>query len=179
DNSTGSDISGPRQATVVEYNQQAEPVGRVGIKLLDEDQGVVTNGNNRMHVELVNVNNSGAPMNSPLETVILLPPGVTLHDEVNPSYTNAQGENTDAASYDVLEEDYNGSGRQLVRVKWDDSRVTKGQNLQAELDVYISDHAPNQLIFDVYGFSSDEGLQAPSNTGGGITDTVRSEERRV
>src|SRR5690625_4820555 len=70
DNSTGSDISGPRQATVVEYNQQAEPVGRVSVKLLDEDQGVVTNGNNRMHVELVNVNNSGSPINSPLETVI-------------------------------------------------------------------------------------------------------------
>lgn len=172
DNSLPSDISGPRQATVVGYGEGAQPVGRVGVKLLEDVRGVVTLGNNRMDIELENINNSGAPMNSQLETVVLLPPGVTLHDEVNPSYTNAQGDPTDGASYEILEEDYNGSGRQLVQVKWDDSRITKGQNVTAELDVYISDHAPNQLRFDVYGFSSDDGLQAPSNTEGGITDTV-------
>src|SRR5690625_2351632 len=172
DNSKNSDISGPRQATVVAYGEGAKPVGRVGVKLLEDVRGVVTLGNNRMEIELANINNSGAPMNSQLETVVLLPPGVTLHDEVNPSYTNAQGDSADTASYENLEEDYNGSGRQLVQVKWDDSRITKEQNLTAELDVYISEHAPNQLMFDVYGFSSDDGLQAPSNTDGGITDTV-------
>src|SRR5690625_7807725 len=94
---------------VVAYGEGAKPVGSVGVKLLEDVRGVVTLGNNRMEIELANINNSGAPMNSQLETVVLLPPGVTLHDEVNPSYTNAQGDSADTASYEILEEDYNGS----------------------------------------------------------------------
>jgi len=170
-NDIDRDLSGPRQANIIGYEPNDNPVGRVSVKLLEDVRGVVTLGNNRMQVNLENINNSGAPMSSSLETVVLLPPGVTLHDEVNASYTNREGLMTTDASYEVLSNDHNGSGRQLVKISWDDSRMTKGESVTAELDVYIGEHAPNQLVFDIYGFSNNENLRAPSNSGG-LTDTI-------
>src|SRR5699024_10402369 len=83
-NNLSSDVSGPRQVNVVGYGNNPKPVGRVGVKLLEDVRGVITLGKNRMQLELENINNSPAPMNSQLETVVLLPPGVVLDDEVNP-----------------------------------------------------------------------------------------------
>ncbi|WP_182201150.1 isopeptide-forming domain-containing fimbrial protein [Paraliobacillus salinarum] len=171
-NGNPKDLAGPRQAVINPWPAEPEPVGRVGVKLLNHVGGVVTLGNNRMQVELENANNSLAPMNSQLETTVLLPPGVVLNDVVNPSYTDANDEPTTGGSYELVNPDYNGSGRQLVKVQWDDSRITKGQKLTAQLDVEILNYAPNQLRFDVYGFSSDSQLQAPVVAEPGITDTV-------
>src|SRR5699024_1142917 len=140
--------------------------------LLEHEGGLVELGDNRMKLNLANVKNSKAPMTERLESVVLLPPGVQLKDDVNDSYTDARGNKTDNASYELLTADYNGSGRQLVKVIWNDERITKGQELTAELDVVIDEHAPSQLPFDVYGFSGDEELGAPEYSDNLVTNTI-------
>jgi len=172
DNSSPSDdFAGPRQAIVVDYEPTERPVGEVAIKLLEDVRGVVSLGKNRLQIELKNINTSLAPMTESLEAVALLSPGVKLHEQADPAFTDAKGNPTTAASYDIIDNDYNGSGRQLIKVIWQDQRLIRGQNLTAEFDVFIEEKAPSQLVFDVYGFSQEENIEVPSHTGG-ITDTV-------
>lgn len=164
-------IAGPRSATIVPKPTDQPPIGQVGVELLTHDGGEVIRGENRMKVRLANSSSSTLTMSEPLETVVLLPIGVTINEDPKASYTDTDGM-TSNGDFEILNENFNGSGRQLVKIMWNDDRIRIGRNLTAELDVTISDNAPNTLQFDVYGFSGDEELRAPAANGDSITDTV-------
>ena len=122
-------------------------------------------------VNLNNLQSSTVPMTEPLETVVLLPSGVTLNSDPQATYMYADGGVTQG-QYEILSDDHNGSGRQLIKVTWNDDRLRIGQTITAELDVTVSDGAPNSLLFDVYGFSGDAELNVPTSSGDAITDTI-------
>jgi len=163
--------AGPRSATIVPRPTDQPPIGTVAIELLNHDNSEVIHGENRMKVRLANLTSSTLVMQGPLETVVLLPPGVTLSSNPNATYKDTDGL-ASTGRYEILNENYNGSGRQLVKIKWSETRIDIGKNLEAELDVFISDGAPNTLQFDVYGFSGEEELRVPSSSGNAITNTV-------
>lgn len=170
-NNTYLNLASPRHATIVPRPADQPPIGKVAIELIDHDGGEVIRGDNRMKVTLSNMGSSVLTMSGPLEAVVLLPTGVMLNQMPKASYTNSDGRASDG-QYEVLDSNYNGTGRQLVKIKWNDDRIRIGRNLTAELDVLISDSAPNSLQFDVYGFSGDNELRAPVTSGGTITDTL-------
>lgn len=165
-------LAGPRTAQIAARPEIIPPTSTVQIELLEHERGEVIVGENRMKVTLSNESASTSPMQSQLETVVLLPLGVRLKDNPNPTYLDEDGRTDLGADYEVLSNDYNGSGRQLVKITWSEARLRVGNNLTAELDIVISDGAPNQLLFDVYGFSGDDVLGVPTTSGASITDTI-------
>ncbi len=171
DTASRNTIAGPRSATIVPKPTNQPPIGQVGVELLTHDGGEVIRGENRMKVRLANSSSSTLTMSEPLETVVLLPVGVTINEDPKASYTDTDGR-TSNGKYEIVDQNYNGSGRQLVKIQWNDDRIRIGENLTAELDVTISNGAPNSLQFDVYGFSGDEELRVPATNGNSITDTV-------
>ncbi|ENH95978.1 cell wall surface anchor family protein, partial [Gracilibacillus halophilus YIM-C55.5] len=171
-------INGPRTAQITDQPTSPPPTAYVGVELLDHTEGEVTTGENRMKVNLNNIDSSSSAMEGPFETTVLLPPGVTLNDNPNPDYVDADGRSSidsniaEGGNYEVVDENYNNSGRQLVKVHWNDDLLRTGNGLEAELDVTISESAPNNLLFDVYGFSGESDLQVPGSHGSAITDTT-------
>ncbi|CAM4158756.1 adhesive domain-containing protein [Lederbergia lenta] len=168
-------VASPRHATIVPRPVDQPPIGKVGVELLAHDGGEITHGENRVKVTLSNMGSSVLTMSGPLEAVILMPSGVTLNQNPNAEYTNTDGAPSNG-QYEILDMDYNGSGRQLVKINWDDDRIRIGKDLTAELDITVSKGAPNTLQFDVYGFSGDEVLGAPTTSGGTVTDTILQQD---
>ena len=96
---------------------------------------------------------------------------MTLKDKPNASYTGYKNNSTNG-NYQILNNDYNNSGRQLVKVTWDDGYIRKGDQVTAELDVNVSKNAPQMLYFDIYGFTKNESMKVPNSTNASITDTI-------
>ncbi|WP_208587601.1 isopeptide-forming domain-containing fimbrial protein, partial [Gracilibacillus suaedae] len=171
-------IAGPRTAQIADEPQLPPPTAYVGIELLEHHGGEVTTGDNRMRINLNNIDSSSSAMDGILEATVLLPPGVTLKTDPNPDYIDGDGRSSietssaQGGNYQILSDDYNNSGRQLVKVTWNDALLRTGNGLYAELDVTISEAAPNTLLFDVYGFSGEGDLLVPDSTGSAITDTT-------
>ncbi|UOQ49319.1 hypothetical protein MUN88_04125 [Gracilibacillus caseinilyticus] len=171
-------IAGPRSATIAPKPDDEPPIAYVGVSLMEQSGGEVVTGSNRMEVKLTNSNSSTLAMQERLETVVLMPPGVTINDNPNPDYIDKDGQSsknsTSAAggSYEILSNNFNESGRQLVRIRWNDRLLRPGNDLAARLDVTISENTPNHLLFQVYGFSGDEKLVVPEGEGSAITDTT-------
>ncbi|NWO15098.1 adhesive domain-containing protein [Virgibacillus sp.] len=168
---TWDSVASERHATVVSKPTNQPPIAQVGIELLDHDRGEVVTGKNRMKVTLSNNSSSTLTMSEPLKSTVLLPAGVTLNANPNPHYTDNNNQ-ASQGQYEVLNDDYNGSGRQLIKISWNEDRIRIGSDVTAELDVTISDGAPTTLNFGVYGFSGDPQLRVPASSENSITDTI-------
>lgn len=156
---------GARGVEVVKPDYSLRPLAIVAVELNDHNNGEVTLGDNRMKVRLSNRSASPAVMTEDLISVVMLPPGVKLKQNPNPSYNNKDG-----GDYEVIE-NYNNSGRDLIRIKWNQRLLSEGQDLIAELDVQIVESNSTQLKFDVYGYSGDEHIGIPEKQGDTLTDT--------
>ncbi|SEN91318.1 Cna protein B-type domain-containing protein [Amphibacillus marinus] len=171
-------LAGPRSATIAPRPTDQPPIATVGVELLDHTGGYVTAGPNRARVNLSTQSSSTLSMTGSLESVVLLPPGIRLADVTNDAFIDADGRSTaDSATamggnHEILDESFNGSGRQLVKFSWNDRLLRPGNSVFAEIDVEIDESAPGALTFDVYGFSGDQELAVPSVSNPGVTDTV-------
>ncbi|MCC2249809.1 LPXTG cell wall anchor domain-containing protein [Virgibacillus sp. AGTR] len=171
-------LAGPRSAQIAPKPTDQPPIATVGVKLIDQLGSYVAPGDNRMRVNLNTEDSSTLAMNEPLETVVLLPPGINIANNPEVEFTDADGrssiDTTSAAGgdYTVISNNYNDSGRQLVKFNWNDRLLRPGSSLYAEINVQIDESAPNTLSFSVYGFSGDQELTVPSVESPGLTDTV-------
>src|SRR5690625_3285318 len=171
-------IAGPRTAQIAEKPTDQPPIATVSVELIDHIGSFVESGDNRMRVTLKTETSSTIGMTEPLNTVILLPPGVKVSETPAVDFIDEDGNSLNASSnaaggsYEILEDNYNGSGRQLVKFNWNDRFLRPGNNVQAESNVTIDEAAANTLTFDVYGFSGDSVLQVPDIDNPGITDTI-------
>ena len=166
----------PRSVIVKDFPASAYAVGEVSIDLLEEKKSFVETGDNRVSVKLTPPANSAASLKEKLETVFLLPVGVTLNKNPKATYKGANG-GTTTGKYEVLDDNYNNSGRQLVKVEWPDEKVVnKGQELEAQLDVTITDQAPSLMKFDVFGYTGTKNVKVPTYTNNVFTNTVLEED---
>ncbi|WP_411953819.1 SpaA isopeptide-forming pilin-related protein [Alkalibacillus sp. S2W] len=171
-------LAGPRSAEIVEPPDNEPPIATVGVELLDQQGSYITAGKNRMQVDLNTESTSTLAMNEPMETAVLMPPGVTIDQSPEAEFIDADGRSTSdtdtakGGDFEVLSDDYNGSGRQLVQFSWNDSILRPGKSLYSEINVQVAEDAPNELPFEVYGFSGDESLDVPDVDDPGLTDTV-------
>lgn len=171
-------LAGPRTAVVAPRPTDQPPIATTGVELVDHQGSYVEPGNNRLRVNLATENSSTLAMSNPLETVVLLPSGVSIADAPDLDIIDADGRsskdtNTAAGGdYEVLSDNYNNSGRQLVKFSWNDRLLRPANTLYSEINVQIDENAPNILTFDVYGFSGDEELEVPVIENPGLMDTV-------
>ncbi|MGY3704076.1 hypothetical protein BW731_03815 [Vagococcus martis] len=172
-----TDLSGDRTARIIASNNNGTPTTRISIELKNHNSGVVQKGGNRVLIKLINMNSSDTTLNSKLESVILLPPNVKLGANPNASYTKQSGVSTDAkGSYTVLNNNYNNSGRQLIKVVWNENYIRPSEQLEAELNVTIGKSAPTDLYFDVYGFSGNNNLKVPTGEANNIRKTIKQDD---
>lgn len=165
-------ISGDRTAQVVPRGQSIPPKAKINISLKNHKNGTVEQGSNRLLVHYQTVPTSAFPISNPLESVTLLPPGVTINEEKpNDAYTGVN-KGSIKGNYKILSTNYNNSGRQLVKFIWDADYIRIGNNVTAEIDINIADNAPSHLKFDVYGFSGDPKLSVPEVEKPVLTDTI-------
>lgn len=165
----------PRQVQVVRDNDTTSPIATVGVSLEDNRGGEVAIGSNRMKVSLDNRTSSPVSMKESLETVVLLPPNVNPSGTLNESFTLIKEDGTEetvTGIYEILDDNYNNTGRQLVKFTWDHKFLHHGETLNAWIDVDVLESSATSLTFDVYGFSGDNVLRVPSSQSGSITDTV-------
>ncbi|HEY4599751.1 MAG TPA: prealbumin-like fold domain-containing protein [Cerasibacillus sp.] len=156
----------PRKVTIIEKPDNAYPIATVGVALQDNNNGEVIYGPNRMEVTFDNRSTSAYSMQKDLEAVVLLPIGVKISDTPNDEYSNDNG-----GTYEVID-NYNETGRQLVKFTWSEEYLRYQQSLKAWIDVDIIEGHASSLKFDVYGFSGDKELRVPSTNGTSITDTI-------
>ena len=108
--------------------------------------------------------------------VLWLSKRVTLNKNPKATYKGASGDAT-IGKYEVLDDNYNNSGRQLVKVEWPDEKVVnKGQELEAQFDVTITDQAPSLMKFDVFGYTGTKNVKVPTYTNNVFTNTVLEED---
>lgn len=159
-------IGSPRHVTISKNPPSQPPVATIDVELLEQDGGKVITGKNRMSVNLNNDATSTEKLTKKMEASVLLPAGVTVDSNPNAKFSGQSGK------YEVLSDDYNNSGRQLVKFTWDNSYLQPGRSLSAQLNVMIAEYAPNYLLFDVYGFSGNEALKVPDSQNQMITSTI-------
>ncbi|GIN08649.1 hypothetical protein J1TS1_27940 [Shouchella clausii] len=166
-----NNIAGPRSAQIAPRPTDQPPIATVDVELTNHQGAYVDFGENRMRVNLNTENSSTLAMNEPLEAMVLLPPGVTISDNPDADFTDADGRASDG-SFEIVSDNYNDTGRQLVKFNWTDRLLRPGNNVASEINIQINEGAANVLTFDVYGFSGDEALTVPSVDNPGLTDTV-------
>ncbi|WYQ42641.1 SpaA isopeptide-forming pilin-related protein [Bacillus sp. FSL W7-1321] len=166
-----NNVAGPRSAQIAPRPTDQMPIATVDVELTNHQGSYVNFGENRMRVNLNTENSSTLAMSEPLEAMVLLPPGVTISDDPNADFIGADGKASDG-SYEIVSDNYNDSGRQLVKFNWSDRLLRPGKYVTSEINVQINEGASNVLTFDVYGFSGDEELTVPSVNNPGLTDTV-------
>lgn len=157
--------NGAREATIVPPATPLDPVGTIAIDLQTHKNGEVVYGDNRAVVTLSNLTSAAANINKMLQAAVLLPAGVSLASTPNPQFIDADrrvaGKEAAAAGgqLNLLDADYNGTGRQLVLVQWNDWRIMPGKKVEASFDIVISKNTPsNVLNFEVYGYASNSNL---------------------
>ncbi|WP_055736601.1 MULTISPECIES: SpaA isopeptide-forming pilin-related protein [Bacillaceae] len=164
-------IATPRSAQIAPRPTDQPPIATVDVELTNHQGSYVDFGDNRMRVNLNTENSSTLAMSEPLEAMVLLPPGITISDDPDAEFIDADGR-ASGGSHDIVTDNYNDTGRQLVKFNWTDRLLRPGNNVTSEINVQINEGAANVLTFDVYGFSGDETLTVPSVDNPGHTDTV-------
>ncbi|WP_167630578.1 adhesive domain-containing protein, partial [Listeria valentina] len=173
--------TGYRTAEVIPTPPDSLPIFKNNIKFDTSTNGIVKSGSNRVTGSLDNDAASAIKAENPLENYVLLPKGVTV-DTNNPEYrlgspsawddATTTGDNENG-TIKIVTSDYNGTGRQLVHVKWDVDEVYPGATVNYGFNVNIDENAPTKLIPEAYAFVGNEDFQVPSQEGNSVTNSTK------
>lgn len=166
-----SNLSGDRTAQIVGTESGGVPTAEIGISLVDNRGGIVQVGKNKMKIDFLTTSSSIKAIKKPLEALALLAPGVKISKNPQITYTGMNNHPT-TGNYEIISDNFNNSGRQLVKIKWDDEYIRVSNKLTATIDVEVDRSAPNSLYFDVYGFSGDKELKVPIFKDSVLTNTI-------
>ncbi|MDY6038019.1 MAG: isopeptide-forming domain-containing fimbrial protein [Eubacterium sp.] len=159
---TGGDtdtLTGKRTAVIVQ-KEVSDPVVRGTVAFVEKDGNVVKTGENKIQLMFNNFSTSRAELRKDIDATILLPLGVTVKGDGAAVYKFTSGRAMVAESKDItgtfkiIDNDYKGSGQQLVKVSWDKDGMLPGERLELTFDVNISDNSPEDLQIKAYGMSS-------------------------
>lgn len=170
-NSVDSTI-GPRSANVVRPTNTT-PVTRNTIYFQKKDGNKVNLGTNRISAQMHNDSSSMVRMTKDFSGSIILPLGVTINENSNIAIWDGKGVNTGltGGSY-IVQNNYNGTGRQKIIVKWNDAELFPGKNLAFDFDVTIARNAEMPLELYLYTTSGDTKVSVPVFTQPNITNST-------
>ncbi|WP_221641507.1 isopeptide-forming domain-containing fimbrial protein [Listeria seeligeri] len=188
DNSTdandASTLSGTRTATVIPVPPDSIPILKSAVFFTDQDNGIVKTGSNHLVGRLINDSSSVKKATAPLSEMLVLPKGVTI-DTDNPAYqltTNTDwGEatstgNNPEGTIKIIDSNYNGTGQQLVEIKWNTDAIYPSFQLSYQFNIKIADNAPSTLTSMVYGSVGDTDFNIPTQSGDAITNSVKQQD---
>ncbi|WP_167630562.1 adhesive domain-containing protein, partial [Listeria valentina] len=174
--------TGYRTATVVPKPPEANPTLSNSIRFDTQDNGVVKSGSNRVTGYLTNDATSTVSATAPLEEAVLLPKGVTV-DTGNTEYQLSDGSLWDEktpsgldkkyGSIEIVSDNYNGTGQQLIRVKWSVDTLPSGKQLGYAFNVNIAENAPTKLVPEAYAYVGNTEFNVPSQTGNSVTNSTK------
>lgn len=149
---------GVRSANVVAYPEGDDKVinTTVGLTQTAEDETVIS-GDNKVQVSLVSDESSLATIKGPFESFVALPKGITLDESAVKDLTH---------SIKVIENDFQGKGKQLVDIKWDAERIVPKADLTESLPVHIDvEKAPKTLNFELFTtIKEDQKVKVPESS---------------
>lgn len=163
--------AGDRTAVIGKIIDKGTPISRININLIEEQGSLVEIGKNKAEVIFTNDPSVETSIVGPLEAVILMPPNVVLNSNPNLHLENGRG-NITTGNYEVLNDNYNNSGRQLIKVKWNEDYIRPNEQLKAIFDIEILENAPELLYFEVYGYFGNKNMRVPNNPNPQLTDTI-------
>ncbi|MBC1416150.1 LPXTG cell wall anchor domain-containing protein [Listeria innocua] len=120
----------------------------------DTDGNLINIGDNSVSVNLESNKASISRLTGPFEAMVLLPSGVKMKN------TDQQGFNVS-----VLNSNYQKSGRQLLKVKWDNKTLLPAEKLTAKINVSVSKDTPSNMSVEMFGFLQDTDFNVPEVTG--------------
>ncbi|MBC1817348.1 isopeptide-forming domain-containing fimbrial protein, partial [Listeria seeligeri] len=188
DNSTdANDVStgtGTRTASIIPPPPNSVPILKSAVFFTDEENGIVKTGSNHLVGRLINDSASVKQATAPLSEMLLLPKGVIV-DTDDPAYqvsTNTEwGESTSTGinpegTIKIVDGNYNGTGQQLVEIKWNADSIYPGLQLSYQFNIKIADNAPSTLTTMVYGSVGNTDFDVPTQTGDAITNSVKKQD---
>ncbi|MBC2261870.1 MucBP domain-containing protein [Listeria sp. FSL L7-0091] len=120
----------------------------------DTDGNLINIGDNSVSVNLESNKASISRLTGPFEAMVLLPSGVKMKN------TDQEGFNVS-----VLNSNYQNSGRQLLKVKWDKKTLLPAEKLTAKINVSVSKDTPSNMSIEMFGFLQDTDFNVPEVTG--------------
>ena len=136
-----------------------------GTVAFENQVGNMTNtGENTVLTTVKNNKASSAALTGPFVNYVLLPTGVKFKASVDPKNAIAT----------VVDENYQGTGRQLIKVAMTTEIITANKYAYGEFTVDIEKNAPNNLDLKLTGTTGDEKYIAPdpSSSTPLLTDTI-------
>ncbi|EGO5141190.1 hypothetical protein H4N20_002877, partial [Enterococcus faecalis] len=173
-----SATSGSRTAHVIAPPSDSVPIAKSEIHFDTNKNGIVEAGNNRITGRFAVDESSAQSMTKPISAMAVLPTGVKI-DTKNPEYrlnnnifwddatTDGNNEN---GKISIVTDDYNHTGRQLVKVEWKVTELSASDVVSYGFNTIIDKNAPTPLRMDTYGFSGDDKLAVPDGAST-ITDS--------
>lgn len=165
--------TGYRTAEVVATPPDTIPIARTTIGLDKAPGGIVQQGENRITGKFGAVSSSITALNKPFEGAILLPKDIKVN-ESNPEYQLKNIYEWDSKTIDgnnengtirIVSNNFNNTGRQLVRIAWDDSINPPGKVMSYAFNVIIGSSVSNPIQLDTYGYSGNPKIGVPSGAG--------------
>lgn len=149
---------GVRSANVIAYPEGDDKVinTTVGLTQTAEDETVIS-GDNKVQISLVSDESSLATIKGPFESFVALPKGVTLDETAIKDLSH---------SIKVIENDFQGKGKQLVDIKWDAERIVPKADLTESLPVHVDvEKAPKTLNFELFTtIKEDQKVKVPESS---------------
>ncbi|MDK1727211.1 MucBP domain-containing protein [Dellaglioa algida] len=163
-----TDRIGPRHVEVAAKTTGETKVVKASVSLLDTVGSTVNEGENTVLTSIENNKASISPLNGPYTSYVLLPTGVTFKEAVSSAEYSAE----------LYDKDYQGTGRQMVKVTMEDGKLVSGGYLTGQFKVDISKDATPNMTFNMTGTIGDTDYTAVKPTGDTVllTDTVKSED---
>ena len=142
------DINGPRHATILPTPPEVNPISQVKIQLENHDKNIIQLGENILIGTLENNLASLKSMSDPLKQVVILPKGVTVNPD-SVEYMDAKGNwSVDNGRIEVISNNYNGTGKQAIRITWNETELKPKQDLKFKVNVSIQKVTDSILLFD-------------------------------
>lgn len=170
DPSVFGNLGGIRHAQVIPSPGEKAPIAEIGIQLDKEFRGEVTPGENSVTVSFTNHEDSTSRLKKDIEAYTLLPTDVTVEEDVEATY-KYEGQDI-PGTIEILDNNYENSNRQLIKITWKDRDILIGKKVTAHFDLQIDKATPKNLRFDVFGFTANDSLKVPKTSTPSITDTI-------
>ncbi|WP_409021626.1 MucBP domain-containing protein [Dellaglioa sp. P0083] len=161
-----TDRIAPRHVEVAAKTTGETKVVKASVSLLNTVGSTVNEGENTVLTSIENNKASISPLSGPYLSYVLLPTGVTFKESV--ASTNYSAE--------LYDKDYQGTGRQLVKVTMNGDKLVAGKFLNGQFKINISKDATPNMTFNMTGTIGDTDYTAVKPTGDEplLTDTVKS-----
>ncbi|MST89795.1 hypothetical protein FYJ79_09455, partial [Sharpea azabuensis] len=153
-----SDNIGPRTLQVIK-NTENTPLVKSGIRFSNADGNTVKVGENQVRHFINTPYASPVNLDGEISSAIILPYGVKLKGDGNFKFYHQEYRlnipaNSITGTGKVIDDDYKGTGKQLVKVVWDKDYVAPYDQLAVTFDVDITDDAPKNMQLISYSGST-------------------------